>query len=248
MNMKKSDSTPETLAVIEFDKALWHQGRVVTPPAGWKFLPSGDAALTRRVKLAGPHWVVNTLYRKKLSAIGLWAPADTIAAEKAKREQEQATPEYQKRRQAAQRQRDKKQQCYAQEFHAAVVAFLDFAPKWADMAERLAEAVTEHAVPIGSGTVARTERISIEERAEAAVIAWMRHQTSNYDRRFIAHISGERRRVRQEINLESRVILKEYRRGWDVDQRSCPLARALRRYDHKKKQAEEQTEQTKPDA
>ena len=62
----------------------------------------------------------------------------------------------------------------------------------------------------------------------------MRHQTSNYDKMAVAHISGERRRVRQEINLESRVVLKEYRRGWDVDQRSCPLAKALRRRDREK--------------
>jgi len=232
--MKKTAPTPETLAVIDREKDLCYEGRIVTPPAGWKFLPSGDAALTRRVKLAGPHWVVNTFYRNKLSAIGLWAPADIIAAEKARRKQELASPEYQKRLAASRRQRDKKQSRYADEFRAAVLVFLDFAPKWSAVAERLADAVTEHAVPVGSGTVARTERISIEERAEAAVIAWMRHQTSNYDKMSVAHISGERRRVRHEINLESRAVLKEYRRGWDVDQRSCPLAKALQKLDREK--------------
>lgn len=234
MTMKKPAATPETIAVIDRENGLWYQGKTVTPPAGWQFLPSGDAALTRRVKLTGPHWVVKTFYRNKLSAIGLWAPADIIAAEKTRRKQELASPEYQKRLAASRRQRDKKQARYADEFRAAVLAFLDFAPKWCAMAERLADAVTEHAVPVGSGTVARTERISIEERAEAAVIAWMRHQTSNYDERTVAHISGERRRVRQEINLESRLLLKEYRRGADVDQRSCPLAKALRRLDREK--------------
>jgi len=229
--MKNAAPAPETLAVIACENALCYQGRVVTPPAGWAYLPSGDAALTRRVKLAGPHWVVNTLFRKKLSAIGLWAPATTITAEKTRRELEQATPAYQKRLQASRRQRDKKQARYADDFRAAVRAFLDFAPAWTAMAERLADAVTEHAVPVGSGTVARTERISIEERAEAAVIAWMRHQTSNYDKMAIARISGERRRVRQEINLDSRLVLKGYRQGQDIDQRSCPLAKALRRLD-----------------
>ena len=34
---------------------------------------------------------------------------------------------------------------------------------------------------LGSGTVARTERIPIHEWAEAAVIAWMRHQTTGYE-------------------------------------------------------------------
>lgn len=31
---------------------------VKTAPDGWILLPPGDAALTRRVKAAGDHWVV----------------------------------------------------------------------------------------------------------------------------------------------------------------------------------------------
>lgn len=54
-----------------------------------------------------------------------------------------------------------------------------------------------HAVPVGSGTVARTQLIPLEQRAEAAVIAWMRHQTTAYDRMSIARIKGERREVRR---------------------------------------------------
>ena len=33
-------------------------GRILTAPEGWTLLPPGDAALTRRVKEAGEHWVV----------------------------------------------------------------------------------------------------------------------------------------------------------------------------------------------
>ena len=33
-------------------------GRVLTAPEGWLLLPPGDAALTRRVKAAGDHWIV----------------------------------------------------------------------------------------------------------------------------------------------------------------------------------------------
>jgi hypothetical protein len=51
----------------------------------------------------------------------------------------------------------------------------------ADLANQMAWAVTDHATPVGSGTVARTKRIPVEQRAEAAVIAWMRHQTTGYD-------------------------------------------------------------------
>jgi len=50
-----------------------------------------------------------------------------------------------------------------------VIDFPAFAPAYAALAEKLAAAVTQHATPVGSGTVARTERIPIHERAEAAV-------------------------------------------------------------------------------
>jgi hypothetical protein len=33
-------------------------GRILTVPDGWSLLPPGDAGLTRRVKAAGDHWVV----------------------------------------------------------------------------------------------------------------------------------------------------------------------------------------------
>ena len=33
-------------------------GIVLTAPEGWILFPPGDAALTRRVKAAGDHWVV----------------------------------------------------------------------------------------------------------------------------------------------------------------------------------------------
>ena len=33
-------------------------GETLIVPEGWELLPPGDAALTRRVKVAGPTWVV----------------------------------------------------------------------------------------------------------------------------------------------------------------------------------------------
>ncbi|MGA2617382.1 MAG: DUF2293 domain-containing protein [Thermoguttaceae bacterium] len=50
-------------------------------------------------------------------------------------------------------------------------------PAYTALAEMLADAVTMHATPVSSSTVARTERIPLHKRAEAAVIAWMRHFT-----------------------------------------------------------------------
>jgi hypothetical protein len=112
---------------------------------------------------------------------GVWAPAATIARIRAELEAERATEGYAKRKEADARRRDKAQAEYVEDFHGAVVAFLGFHPSYADLGDRLPRAVTDHATPVGSGTVARTKRIPVEEQAEAAVIAWMRHQTTGYD-------------------------------------------------------------------
>ena len=94
----------------------------------------------------------------------------------------------------------------------------------------VAKVVTEFTTPVGSGTVARTQRIPIEERARAAVIAWMRHNTTNYDHRYIPRVAGKRREVRRDIAQESLALLKDYRWGVDIPA-SCPLQKALKRLD-----------------
>jgi len=85
--------------------------------------------------------------------------------------------------------------------------------------------VTAHATPVGSGTVARTSRIPIERRAESAVIAWLRHQTTAYDDMRIERRKGARREVRRMLAKRSRQLLERYRRGDDVDLEACPLGR-----------------------
>jgi hypothetical protein len=133
------------------------------------------------VKEAGDHWLVQEKKGRKLFSRGVWAPAATIARIMADLETERATEGYAKKKQAGTRRRERAQAEYVDEFRGAVLAFLAFNTSHAALAERLAHAVAEHATPVGSGTVARTQRIPIEQRAEAAVIAWMRHQTTGYD-------------------------------------------------------------------
>ncbi len=153
-------------------------GKIVAVPAGWTLLQPGDAALTRRVKAAGDHWVVAKKRGRKVFSRGVWAPAATIERIRAELAAERCTESHAKRKEAGARCRDKAQTEYVQHFHGAVLSFLAFHGNYADLAGRLAKAVTDHATPVGSGTVARTQRIPVEQRAEAAVIAWMRHQTS----------------------------------------------------------------------
>ena len=201
-------------------------GRVLTAPEGWALLPPGDAALTRWVKEAGDHWVVQEKKGRKTFSRGVWAPAATIDRIRAELETERSTEGYAKRKEADARRRHKAQAEYVEDFFGAVVAFLAFHPSYADLADCLARAVTDHATPVGSGTVARTKRIPVEKRAEAAVIAWMRHQTTGYDGMAIPRVKGKRREVRRMLAQRSKELLARYRRGEAVGE-ECPLKRAL---------------------
>ena len=106
------------------------------------------------------------------------------------------------------------------------MAFLDFHSNHASLADNLARAVTDHATPVGSGTVARTKRIPVEQRAEAAVIAWMRHQTTGYDDMVIPRVKGKRREVRRMLARRSKELLSQYRQGKAISE-NCPLRKAL---------------------
>jgi len=202
-------------------------GQIVLVPEGWELLPPGDAALTRRVKAGGPSWTVQEKKGRRTFSHGVWAPADRIASIRAELEAERSTESYAKRRKADAARRDRKQSEYVEDFRGAVVAFLDFASCHADVAERLADAVTKHATPVGSGTVARTQRIPIERRAESAVIAWLRHETTAYEDMTIARVKGKRREIRRMLAEQSRRLLEGYRAGEDVDPQQCPLRQAL---------------------
>jgi hypothetical protein len=201
-------------------------GRILTAPDGWALLPPGDAALTRRVKAAGGHWIVQEKKGRKVFSRGVWAPAATIEQIRAELEAERSTEGYTRRKEADARRRDQAQAEYVEGFYGAVVTFLAFHESYRDLAHRLARAVTDHATPVGSGTVARTKRIPVERRAEAAVIAWMRHQTTGYEGMVIPRVKGKRREVRRLLAARSKVLLGRYRRGEPVPE-DCPLQTAL---------------------
>jgi|ERR1700722_12799360 len=201
-------------------------GTVKTAPEGWVLLPPGDAALTRRVKAAGDHWVVQEKKGRKVFSRGVWAPAVAIERIRAELVAERSTEGFAKKKEAEARRRDKAQVEYVEDFFGAVVTFLAFHPIHADLAGRLARAVTAHATPVGSGTVARTKRIPVEQRAEAAVIAWMRHQTTGYEGMVIPRVRGKRREVRRMLARRSQELLNDYRRGEPVPA-GCPLQMAL---------------------
>jgi hypothetical protein len=201
-------------------------GKILTAPEGWILLPPGDAALTQRVKAAGDHWVVQEKRGRKIFSRGVWASAMTIERIRADLDAERSTESFAKKKEADARRRDKAQAEYVEDFHGAVLSFLAFHGNYADLARQMARAVTDHATPVGSGTVARTKRIPVEQRAEAAVIAWMRHKTTGYDGMVIPRIKGKRREVRRLLARRSHELLEGYRRGEAVGV-DCPLRRVL---------------------
>jgi hypothetical protein len=201
-------------------------GAVKTVPAGWVLLPPGDAGLTRRVKAAGDHYVVQEKVGRRMFSRGVWASASTVDRIRKELDAERATEGYAKKQESAARRREKVQEEYVEDFEGAVSEFLRFHQTHAVLSRRLARLVAAHATPVGSGTVARTKRIPIERRAEAAVIAWMRHQTTAYDSMKIARVKGQRREVRRMLAARSRSVLEAYRQGYAIPD-SCPLKLVL---------------------
>lgn len=201
-------------------------GRMHHVPDGWTCLPPGDAGLTRKVKALGPSWTVKEKRGRRMFSQGVWAPAENIETARAHVEALRASPAHQKKLEAGRKRRERDQAAYVLEFETRVRAFLSFHPVHARLERQMAQAITAHATPVGSGTVARTKRIPVERRAQAATIAWMRHQTTAYDHMRIARVKGRRREVRRMLAERSRALLQQYRDGVDGG-RVCPLRTAL---------------------
>ena len=101
-------------------------GKVLNAPEDWALLPPGDAALTRRTKAAGDHWVVQEKKGRRTFSKGVWAPATTIDRIREELDAERSTESYGKRKEADARRREKAQAEFVEDFFSAVMAFLNF--------------------------------------------------------------------------------------------------------------------------
>ncbi len=128
-------------------------GSILTAPAGWALLPPGDAGLTRRVKAAGDHWVVQEKVGRRTFSRGVWAASATIERIRAELEVERSTEGYARKQEAASRRREVAQAESIEDIQGVIVGFH---PGDADLAVRPKRGDPEHAAPVGSGTVART--------------------------------------------------------------------------------------------
>ena len=201
-------------------------GKSLGIPEGWAFLPAGDPGVTRKVTASGICWRVQVRKGRRDISLGVWAPLQTIETARIETENVRSTDSYKKSMENSKIRRDKKQEDYSLEFCEAVKEFLSFAECYKEYESKMAEAVTEHAIPVGSGTVARTSMIPLEERAAKAVVAWMRHKTTEYDVMRIPLIKGKRREVRRLLAEISIQLLSRYRNGEKISI-SCPLKQAL---------------------
>ena len=201
-------------------------GKALTPPKGWEFLPAGDAGLTRKVTAKTGVWRVQARMGRRMISKGIWAPSVIIVEARQEVEAERATATYQKNGLVTGSGGNENRLSTKVNFFGQCGTILPLPRSTWSWNSAIAEAVTIHAVPVGSGTVARTAMIPIEERAAKAVIAWMRHRTTAYDSMTIARIKGERRQVRRMLAQRSVELLRAYREGGEIGP-DCPLQHAL---------------------
>ena len=154
-------------------------------PKEWEFLPAGDANLTRTVKRLGPHWVVVKSGKGYTRTVGVLAPSPSVG-EARKLAETTEVRRLNTRKQSLER-RQRQEGRYKQCFAEAVLKYLSFAPRHADVAQRIAEGAAQRATVVGSGRVGRTQTLSLEEKAELAARAYIRHRHTKFEDRLIGH-------------------------------------------------------------
>jgi hypothetical protein len=216
------DVEPE-LAADQLDVYDSREGGVWYPehgeleePAGWEFLPTGDAFATRRVKAAGAFW---SLWKPRDRShphrrlLGILAPADTIAQARAQAAETADRRSFRRAQGADYRAR--KEDVYRKELADAVVVFLHFAPQHADLARSTATEAADRAGEVGSGRVGRTQKLTLDERAALAARALIRHKYTAYEDRLVSEVWDDEflyRSVKADAHDEVDHYLEDHRR------------------------------------
>ena len=175
--------TDQRLDVYDTRNGPWNpEHGDIEIPEDWEFLPTGDGFVTRTVKAAGRYWLSwrpRSRHRPHRRLLGLWAPAEAIRAAEARAEQTAG------KRAAARtvnaRTRARREERYQDQLREAVLAFLGFAPAYAELAEQIAVETASHAAVVGSGRVGRTQLLILEEKARLAARAHVRHRFTKYE-------------------------------------------------------------------
>jgi hypothetical protein len=214
--------------ITKSDRSLKDKtGKIYSVPTGWKNLPAGDASVTRKVKSLGPTWTVQEKIGRKVFSHGVWAAKEQIEEARTLVETQRADPKHQKKLAQIKVRREEKETVFGEDFQQKIIQFLNFDQKHHLLVAQLSKLIKEHAVPVGSGTVARSSSVTLDDKAALAVMAWMRHQTSAYDSTSVPRVKGARRELKRQIAQRSERILAKYRSADDVDFKVCPLYKAL---------------------
>ncbi|MGD9645796.1 MAG: DUF2293 domain-containing protein [Pirellulales bacterium] len=159
-----------------------------------EFLPSGDAAITRRAKQYSQRWAVVVRWstaRKRFERQGLLVEPQAIGRAEDQSRDDADARKRQRERGAAQRQRDDK--AYLRRFAAAIRQHYPGCPPQEEFA------IARHACERNSGRVGRKQAArELNERAlRSAVIAHVRHVHTSYDE--LVRQSNDRRTARDEV-------------------------------------------------
>lgn len=173
------------LDVYDTSCGLWNPdyGDVIKPN-NWDLLHSGNTVVTRRVKASGIWWTLwqpKGRYRAHPRRLGILAPMETITKARASAEADEC------KRAEVRIQRERR---YLEKMTEAILEFLDFAPEYADLAQKIANNAAVQATEIGSHRVGRTRMISLEERAALAARACIRHVYTEYEERLEEELFG----------------------------------------------------------
>lgn len=148
--------------------------------------------------------------------LGLLAPAANIQEANRLAQETQARREATRAR--SREQRARQEGAYRQVFTEAVLHYLDFNPRYQALARKIAEKVAKQATEVGSGRVGRTEKLTLERKAELAARAYIRHRYTGYEDRMSAEdlvgLDEEARRdVRADAHGEVDEFLWEHRQA-----------------------------------
>lgn len=229
--MAASDHADELLRVYAsrtLDNGWWCPSYGdLESPQGWEFLPRGDAFETRQVKRLGLHWVVVMRRKDYTETLGLLAPATSIEAARGLASETAARREA--TRAVSRERREKQEQVYGWQFAEAVLRFLDFAPRYRALAQRIAEGAAQRSTEVSSGRVGRTAKLSLEEKAALAARAYIRHHHTKYEERLLEAGIFEPhaddyvyREVRQQAQEEVDEFLERHRRQRRGSSRGSP--------------------------
>src|ERR1700730_3730751 len=172
------------------------------------FLPSGDAALTRRAR---KHSVLSAVVLKFSKARGRYERQGLLVEEKAlDRAEAECLADAEARERRADRQRERATELdrnYVDEFAKSVRKLFPGCPR-----EREAQ-IAEHACRKYSGRIGRSAAAKSFDATAVllAVAAHIRHRETNYDQLLAAE--GDRREARAQVRCQVDEILRNWKRG-----------------------------------